>query len=177
MKKRISILTTVALFVTMGTVYATWTYAQEEANSLMDVAIGTTLESEDCVAKGDIKLTSNDLVLTVDKKDDSYFATLKWAGSIEVSFTPNELSSDTEIALQFTISGTNLDYNGVDIFKLPTEAKLLGTGSSWTIDGEDLGITMGAIELPTYADYLDFKDDFEKVSLTITFTEATGVVG
>lgn len=175
MKKRISILATVALCITMGSVYATWTYAQKEANGLTDVSINKTLESESLVAKGDVTLIENTLELTVDKKSDSYQAELKFDGYIEIAFAPHGFATVTEINLQYEITGENLLYQGTtNIFNLPAVQEL-GTGKTWKIECKDLGITMGDITLPTYDDYTAFKTAFEAVSLKITFSEVTEV--
>ncbi|MBO5240823.1 MAG: hypothetical protein J6B56_05350 [Clostridia bacterium] len=175
MKKRISILATVALCITVGSVYATWTYAQEAANALTDVSINKTLESESLVEKGDIELVENKLNLIVDKKSDSYQAKLICDGYIEVTFKPHDLASVTEINLQYEITGDNLEYEGANIFNLPASAvQSNGAVKTWRINCADLGITMGNITLPTYDDYKAFKTAFEAVSLKITFSEVAG---
>lgn len=171
MKKRISIFTTAALCITVGSVYATWTYAQNAANSLENISIGKTLETAETVEKGDIVLINNTLNLIVDKATDSYKAVLTVEGSLTVAFEPHELATSDTIALEFVISGTNLKYNELDIFVLPQEAIALNKNNTWTIDGSNLGITMGNIELPTYADYEEFKTAFDALELTITFSE------
>ena len=173
MKKRISIFATVALCVTMGSVYATWTYAQNEANGAEDT-ISKTLITEDLVAKGNIVVGNNNLELTVDKATDSYKAVLSITGALEVSFEKHDLSTEDKIALQFEISATNLEYNQTPIFVLPVQAVSLGEkNNTWTIDSTNLGITMGNIELPTYADYEAFETAFDACTLTITFSEVT----
>ncbi len=172
MKKRVSIFATLALCVTLGSVYAAWTYAQNEANSLDNVSLGTKLATAETVEKGDIVVVGeNTLTLTVDKAEDSYEAKLKVSGELKVAFDPHELSTETEIDLQYTISGANLEYKGTPIFVLPTEAQSLGEGNTWTINENNLEIDMGAITLPTYDDYLAFEEAFNSVSLTITFSE------
>lgn len=171
MKKRISILTTAALCVTIGSVYATWTYAQDTANSLEDVEISKTLETAETVAKGDIQLESNTLELIVDKADDSYQAVLTIEGALIVKYVPHELATEDNINLQFEITGSGLEYNGEAIFVLPTTATTLGEDNTWTIDSTNLGITMGNITLNTYAEYEAFQTVFDEATLTITFSE------
>ncbi len=177
MKKRVSIFATLALCVTIGSVYAAWTYAQNEANSLDNVSIKKQLTTAETVEKGDIVVVGeNTLTLTVDKAEDSYDAVLTITGQLQVAFEPHELSAETEISLQYTISGTNLEYNGTPIFVLPTEAQSLGEGNTWTIDSSNLAVSMGDITLPTYDDYLAFEEAFDSVTLTITFSEAPSQV-
>ena len=172
MKKRVSIFATLALCVTVGGVYATWTYAQNAANSLDNVSVTKQLTTAEVVEKGDIvTVGENTLTLTVDKAEDSYDAVLTITGQLQVAFQPHELSSETEINLQYTISGTNLEYDGTPIFVLPTEAQLLGEDNTWTLNSDNLAVTMGAITLPTYDDYLAFEEAFSSVTLTITFSE------
>ena len=173
MKKRISIFATVALCVTMGSVYATWTYAQNEANGAEDT-ISKTLIAENLVAKGNIVVDENNLKLIVDKHADSYKAVLSIEGELKVSFEKDAFSTEDKIALQFEISATNLEYNQTRIFVLPKQAVSLGEkNNTWTIDSTNLGITMGNIELPTYADYEAFETAFDACTLTITFSEVT----
>ena len=173
MKKRISILTTAALCVTIGSVYATWTYAQDTANSLEDVEISKTLETAETIAKGDIQLESNTLELIVDKADDSYQAVLTIEGELIVKYVPHELATEDNIKLQFEITGSGLEYNGEAIFVLPATATALGENNTWTINSSNLGIEMGNITLGTYAEYEAFKTAFNTATLTITFSEVT----
>ena len=172
MKKRISILTTAALCVTIGSVYATWTYAQNTANSLEDVQISKTLETAETIAKGDIVLEKNTLELIVDKAADSYKAVLTINGELVVKYVPDELATEDKIELQFEITGTGLEYNTKAIFVLP-DVQELAENNTWTIDSSNLGIEMGDITLNTYAEYEAFKTAFDAASLTITFSEAT----
>ena len=172
MKKRISILTTAALCVTIGSVYATWTYAQDTANSLEDVEISKTLETAETVAKGDIQLESNTLELIVDKADDSYQAVLTIEGELIVKYVPHELATEDNIKLQFEITGSGLEYKGEPIFVLP-DVQELAENNTWTINSSNLGIEMGNITLGTYAEYEAFKTAFSAATLTITFSEAT----
>lgn len=174
MKKRISILTTAALCVTMGTVYATWTYAQKAANSLENVAVSKSLGTAETIAKGNIVEVSNNLTLSVDKAaDDNYKAALSITGSLVVKFEPDELATEDTIALQFEITGNAGTYNEETIFVLPATVSL-GENSTWTIDSSNLGITMNDnISLETYEEYQVFAEAFDDVSLTITFSEVT----
>ena len=173
MKKKISILATAALCVTMGTVYATWTYAQNAANSLDDVAISKQLGTAETIAKGDIVEVSNNLTLSVDKAaDDNYKALLSITGSLVVKFEPDALATEDTIALQFEITGNVGTYNDNAIFVLPATLSI-GENSTWTIDGTNLGITMNDISLGTYDEYQVFAEAFDEVSLTITFSEVT----
>ena len=174
MKKKISIFATLALCATIGGVYATWTYAQNAANEAeYTISTNKTLVTAESVAKGDIIVSDNNLQLTVDKDANSYNAVLSITGDLNVKFEPHDLSTQDKIVLQFEVSATNLKYKETDIFVLPTQATNLGEGNTWTIDSNNLGIEMGAIELPTYADYEAFKTAFDACTLTITFSEVT----
>lgn len=181
MKKKISIFATLALCATIGGVYATWTYAQNAAKSAT-YTINTnnkTLADAGFVEKGTIEVKNN-LQLTVDKKADSYDAVLSIDGALNVTFKPDELSTEDTIVLQYQVTAENNLYNGeTQIFKLPEQAIVLNNGNKadeWTITAEDLAsqIDIGDdITLPKYADYEAFKTAFDACTLTITFSEVT----
>ena len=174
MKKKISIFATLALCATIGGVYATWTYAQNAANEAeYTISTNKTLETEAIIAKGDIIVSDNNLQLTVDKKANSYDAVLSITGYLSVAFDKHELSTEDTIVLQYQVTAENNLYDGDQIFEFPTQAIVLGSANTWTIDATNLQIDIGAINLPTYADYEAFRTAFEACTLTITFSEVT----
>ncbi len=92
--KKLSVLIAIMLCVTIGGVYATWTYAgtNDIADSFAEAKV-TIADAELTGANGTYKVESN-LVLTVDQKNEDHEAELVFASNnsapifLKVTFTP-----------------------------------------------------------------------------------------
>lgn len=180
MKKGLTLFGTMALCVTIGGVYATWTYAQSTATSLEDQEISTTITVGSKVSKGDIVLDTNTLELIV-SNDGDYNTKLTLQGALTVHFAPTQnaevKNAPSTINVQYQLTASNgwtfKDGDAAEqaIFNVPTAAVELGESNTWTIEASSLGITMPAFNLGTYEEYEAFKAALESGSLTITFSE------
>ena len=191
MKKKLGLLAGLALCVTVGGVYATWTYAEGGATNselkTVDISITAATNTN---SKGTIDIVSSNLTLVIEN-DGNYNAVLKPQGEIEVKFTPAVGASVTDINVTYALAITSnwfydLDQDGVKdddetlVFTLPTAAAPTQTISStvtWKIEAADLGISLAEagknISLPTYADYMYFKNTtLSQGTINIVFREA-----
>ncbi|MBQ8291546.1 MAG: hypothetical protein IJX88_03445 [Clostridia bacterium] len=96
MKKKLGVLAALATVVTVGGVYATWSFAELDApsaNTTVNVAMtGTTGTSE----KGTLSVAvmgEGGFTLAVDDADNNHYADLKKNGVITVTFTPSANAS------------------------------------------------------------------------------------
>lgn len=137
--KKLSLLIALMLCITIGGVYATWSYAGTDdiADSFAEAKV-TIANAELTGANGTYKIESN-LVLTVDQKNDDHEAELVFSSNnsediyLKVTFTPaanapqtikdngveSELYFGTTTAMQYKVDGEgNYSENGTakDIF-------------------------------------------------------------
>ena len=115
--KQLSVLVALMLIITVGGVYATWTYFNAiKPIDPVEASIRVTLAGTDStdVAKGIISASvSGDFSLVIDQKEvGGGEATWVTAGKITGTFTPHDNATDdvkaSGIPLQFTLSGANL---------------------------------------------------------------------
>ena len=182
--RKISMLITLALVVTVGGVYATWNYAQGDAEATFEALDSVTIITDkvvDAVAKGNISVNVNNMLLTIDDANNDHHGELIQEGYIEVTFTPSS-GADANVTangipLQFQVSctGTDFTYKGEHIFDYGTDPIILNGGNptkSVQIPVEDLGISLHSdIYLPTVADYDAFKLALASGSLIVTVSE------
>lgn len=137
--KKLSLLVALALLITVGGVYATWSYAGTDdiADAYAEAKV-TIADTELTGANGTYKVESN-LVLTVDQANDDHEAELVFGSNnsqeifLKVTFTPatnapqsikdnaveSELYWGTTVPMQYKVDGAgNYDENGTakDIF-------------------------------------------------------------
>ena len=170
MKKKLTTLAALATLVTVGGVYATWTFAEGNstaANTTVNVAMtGVNAETE----KGTLSvrvMDTNGFTLGVDDSDNDHFAEIKKTGEVTVTFTPSLSASDdiktNGIDVKCVISYapyengpaslTEWKYDGKQIFTIKndeTDPILLNksaaiydsaTGTfTWKIKAEEIGI-------------------------------------
>ena len=176
MKKKLTFFATLALCATVGSVYATWTYAQDTATSL-DETVSAAITTADTIAKGDIELVSNGLTMVV-SNDGTYKTKLTMGGELKVKFTPaeNTTAPDT-IKIQYTLSTSDgWIYEGKDIFTVDASPVSLGeAASAWSLSGVDLQnyIEMTAFTLDTLEEHSAFETALQAGELMITFSEVT----
>lgn len=181
--KKFTMLVALILCVTIGGVYATWTYQGGEVQPLhqhFTVYMGAVDNDE---AKGVLKTVTNALNIRLDDADNNYLAEAVLAGYLEFVFTPKSNASDdvreNGVELTFTLEQTNpaLQFEGKDVFTITNGAGDLGkgtlitAGNTTSAHGTDLSAHVGSfyycveasvfqdmiktdISLPTYEDYL-----------------------
>lgn len=192
--KRLGLIIAMALVLTVGGVYATFNYAQDNVdpvNATLTKAIaGTNTET----AKGTIGIDASGFTIRVDDKgvlehgegNGTLVTGYRNQGTVKVTFTPakgaDATVTDEGVTLKLTISFSNNKYNGTDIFKTvdydPTTGVPLGKGTKNNDTGVfeydvELGkyLAVNEISLPTMSDYNSFSTAYENAQITITVSE------
>ena len=157
MKKRVGLLATLALCVTVGGVYATWNYA--DTTGYVDretVSIGLTPVGS--VTGESLEITNNSLSYLIDDEDGNHVGD-KVVASGEITVTYHAAANNyenVEIYCNVEVDGayfaTTLTLN-----ELTKSVTLDGTAKdhTWTLSAADLEITLGStmVSLPTKAEY------------------------
>ena len=172
MKGKIALASALAAFVTVGGVYATWSFAEKDtqaASTTVNVAMtGLTGDTE----KGTLSVTvmhDGGFTLAVDDSDNNHLPEIMKTGTVIVTFTPAATASEdvkaNGIDVQFSISYApyaggpeslaQWTYGGTQIFTVSTDADhpvhLEGGADKydegkgvfvWTIPAEQIGIDL-----------------------------------
>jgi len=127
MIKRLSVLVALALCVTIGGVYATWTYTQ--STDVMDESVNISLNLGNVTAigtYGTYEVDQSGLTLTIEPKAGTTHTTsLNIAGELVIKFTPNayapEPVKENAVASTyvFSLANVNWQYEGQNIVTLP----------------------------------------------------------
>lgn len=155
--KKLGLLATLAMCVTIGGVYAAWTY--NDTTSFSDretISIGLTPAGN--VTGESLEITSNSLKFLIDDTDnDKIGNAIDASGSIVVTYNALENNFETvsiycNIEIDGTLYATELADN-----ELVKTVTLDGSGADivWELDAEDFKIKLGStqVKLPTKADY------------------------
>jgi len=186
--KKLSILVALILCVTIGGVYAVWTYTGDTM-STTDRTLSHGLAT--ATTEGNVgvyKIVHNDIDIKIDQKaPGDYTANLVMSGSITVTFTPNDGAPDTIVNnaipsvayLVLSDVSTNL-YGGQEIYTATNEKIAL----NWTKGGDgvftatvtaeqlDAILDINSFELDTHAEYLAFKDVEKHIVITFMVAKA-----
>lgn len=192
--KRLGLIIAMALVLTVGGVYATFNYAQDNVdpvNATLTKAIaGTNTET----AKGTIAIDASGFTIRVDDKgvlengegNGTLVTGYRNQGTVKVTFTPakgaDETVTNEGVTLKLTISFSNNRYNGKDIFQTtgeyPATGVPLGKGTKNDVTGVfeydvELGkyLAVNEISLPTMSDYESFSIAYGNAQITITVSE------
>lgn len=185
--KRLGIIVFMALVLTVGGVYATFNYAQNDATPASQTLTKGLEEAALTNAKGTIEITKNDFNITVDDLDGNlttkYTASYTSGGTSKVTFTPAQ-GADAEVTtngiklkLVIEFVGSN-NYKGTAIFKhkaaytpggvvLNGGVKVIGETTFNLADYIDVN----EISLPTHAEYQAYKTEFDATTIKITISE------
>lgn len=198
--KKLSLLIAMILCVTIGGVYATWTYSQGTAAQRDAYLDDVTKITDKTVAnaKGVISVDKTGLTITIDDANDDHVAECVIDGELVVKFKPNKGADTTVfengITLQYKLSVENTwKYADVLIFNVDTTPVTLGTptktGSgetvefTWTISANDLNSRIafytngegtgadGALSLTSVESYEAFKKALHNGSICVTVSE------
>ena len=149
--RKLSLLVALALLVTIGGVYATWSYAGSiatESHMHMSVNLATATEN---TPKGTIVNVLNSMDVKIDDTNNDYEAELVFSGKMGFVFLPGKGASDDVIAdgipLQFLVEQeTPYQYEGSDIFVLTkdtptaftTQKQITDENKNTLVPGKDL---------------------------------------
>ena len=187
--KKISILITLILCLTISGVYAAWTYTGSTVSTVdRTISHGMTTATTDGDV-GILQIIHNDVDIAIDQTAaGNYLAKLNITGSIIVRFTPNAGAPtsvvENAIEAKATLYTKNADtnkYENAEIYVSPQdsfvdlvwEKKPDGTFEA-TIDADEIDtlLDLGAeFVLDTHAKYQAFHALEENVTLTVQFSQ------
>lgn len=187
MKKisKLGLISVLCLVLVIGGVFATWSYGTDkatDATNTMGLSLTTVAETK----RGTLAVTKMP-TLEIDDADNNHVAELVITGDdLVITFTANANSQkdilENGINLQISFSATYGQYNSIDIIAFTNinvdraNASKSGTVFTYTITKDTLksSLTLGNISLPTYDDYIDFKNNYlAGKTITITVTDTT----
>lgn len=186
--KKLSILVALALCVTVGGVYAAWSYAESAVATPDPVSTGIGIEEAiTTTPKGEITV-SNTLELVIDDNEgthtpgwDADVAAEGRGGEITITYSPNANSVATTLEYSITISGNSYGEN--QIFTLTGDVIDEGeidcpntTDTVFTITYDEFIAMLPVNEanvLPTLADYNNYSDALNDVTITISVAEVS----
>jgi len=171
--KLLTVFIAFALLITVGGVYATWSYA---GSNLSDIANPTSPsikvsinEATTSGAPGSLAITTNDLAYHI-SNDGSYNTVLGSTGSIVIEYTPNDGSQYQTVNLicHVTINAQS-KYDSKDVFEITntdstdgvtltlTKDAVGSNASAWTITNADVMLALTeAFYLNTVVKHNDF---------------------
>ncbi len=185
MKKKLGLLATLAMCVTVGGVYATWNYGESSNTDLTVFQSAAVGLSGTATASSSLKIKdgSNSLAFKADDTTNDHMAdALVSTGSITVVYESTApVQYDINIYCNVTITATN----GKEYFVTTLEKNALKhtyTMSNelmheWTVNASDLKIDLGSdlksLELATLQEYNEFAAELSTlVSISVHFTTA-----
>ncbi len=169
MKGKIALATALATIVTVGGVYATWTFSEGAVtNASTTIEVGMTGVST-TTEKGTLSVMTrgtNSFSLAVDDADNNHLPDIKKSGEIIVTFTPSATASDDiktngiDVQLAFTFKANSADgpatigdwkYASTQIFEIAADPiHLEGDATlknadgvfTWVVSASDVGIDL-----------------------------------
>lgn len=187
--KRLSVLIAMILCVTIGGVYATWTYTQN--TDIADEQIHMTMNLTDVAYSGSYgtyKIDTSALKMNIDPKAGTTHDTALYiTGQIVITFTPNSVAPETvkengvASTFQLTLTNNNWLYEGRPIVTLAhNEAEEITWGQpdeqgvfTFVISAEELAqhISLTEFTLDTKAKYDAFNLALGQGQITITVSD------
>lgn len=180
--RRIGIVIILALVLTVGSVYATFSYAQGEVAQKTSSISTNVADKVVTTEKGTITI-DNSFAISVDDTSGALKTSYTTSGTTKVTFTAATGADDDvknngiKLKLTITFGGTN-KYNGTDIFT--TKAAYTAGGVVLNGGNKVLGeitinladyLAVSEISLPTAAEYDLYKSAFDATTITITVSE------
>ena len=176
--KKLTILVALLMCVTIGGVYATWTYSNSTITPLTGVSAPKEMgEVEFLGSSGAYHTDSNTLKLVVEPKDGTLDTMLTFTGKLVIKFTPSGDISSTPLSKALnaviTITGIDLEstkHDDKQIYTLDPDFKIQLNSGSWTgpdsngnyfytLEASALAtaISMEEFNLGSYDEFLDFQ--------------------
>ena len=186
--KKLSLLIALCMLLTIGGVYATWTYTQN--TDVADEAVNMNLNLTDVAYSGSYgtyKVDTSGLTMVIDPKAGTTHTTaLYMTGNIVITFTPNSVAPSNvkedgvPSTYAFSLANQNWKYDGQDIVTVNhSEVHNIdwtenGDGTfSFTISAADLEehISLTEFELDTKAKYDAYNAVLGTGSIVITVSD------
>ena len=161
-KAKLALLAFLSTVITVGGVYATWTFAEggvANATTTVNVAMtGVNATTE----KGTLSVTvmhTGGYTLSIDDSNNDHLPEIKEEGTVIVTFTPSAVAPEdvkqNGITVEYTVTPSLSDwkYEGVDIFEgFGVAHELVTTADNcakqadgsfvWTLDADDIHIAL-----------------------------------
>lgn len=187
--KKISLLIALCMLLTIGGVYATWTYTQ--ATDVADEAVNMNMNLTDVAytgTYGTYQVDTSSLSMVIDPKEGTTHTTALYVtGQIVIKFTPNTYAPDNVKAdavpstFALSVSSAEWKYEGTNIITVnhPGEKHDItwtpqGDGTfTYTIDAATLAghLTLSEFSLDTKADYDAYNAALGQGSVVITVSD------
>jgi hypothetical protein len=201
MKGKIALVSALATLVTVGGVYATWSFAENTANSASTTVNVSMTGITAATEKGTLSVMvmgENGFSLAVDDANNDHKPDIKKTGLVTVTFEPAASASEevkqNGIDVQFTISyapyangPATLEewvYDSTQIFTISSEPVHLAGGEdkkgsngvfTWTIEASSIGIDLTAamkeVYIDTKAEYDAMNTELGKGHFVLTVSE------
>ena len=108
--KKLSLLIALCMLLSIGGVYATWTYTEASTDSVDQTLSHGLATAQQSGNAGTITIENNNIAILIDQKDTAYNAELKITGVVELKFVLNSgAPSDTVNSLNARIALRNTD--------------------------------------------------------------------
>ena len=188
--KKLSLLIALCMLLTIGGVYATWTYTQN--TDVADEAVNMNLNLTQVAYSGSYgtyEVDTTGLSLSIDPKAETAHTTALYAtGNIIVTFTPNSVApadikeKGVKTTYTFTLANPNWKYEDKDIVTVNHTEKHdvtwaeNGDGTfSFTISAEEFmkHVALTEIELDTKVKYDAYNAVLGTGSIVITVSDGT----
>ena len=150
--KKLSLLIALCMLISIGGVYATWTYIDKTDVADESINMAMNLSSVAYAGTyGNYEINTSSLKILVDPKENTTHTTaLKIEGEITITFTPNVFAPETvknngvASTFQFTLTNNEWKYEGQKILTLVHDDK---ENIQWTRNGNVFTYTISADDL------------------------------
>ena len=169
MKKRLGLFATLAMCATIGSVYATWSFAEGEIADTQPQATELAMVEAEIITKGELSVTVNEaLKFVIDDTNNDHIGELVTSGSITVTYTPND---ETHCNLYETVTMTCAISVLGEVFTVDS-ATITNEGvAEWTIEADDLGVALkNTVELHTKDAYDEFNESLSANSISLVIS-------
>lgn len=179
--KKLTLLIALALCITVGGVYAAWSYAESTAVASSTIAPQVKLTATNNTTKGTIVFEGTPTV-AIDQADDDHNAMLDWTNPVvTVKFNPAQGTTTTKIDVDITVVLPTQTFSTSDgdylVFKHAD-----GNAQTFTIRVNDVDVNgkpfdlsehiTTELKLPTLADYNAFQAAMSGYPISISAAEA-----
>ena len=139
--KKMSTLIALATLVTIGGVYASWTYSSSgklSSTFYLDGSANVGITDKVGAEKGSLEINRDNFSIVIDDADGDHNADFSVNGDLKITYTPSLAVSDevkkNGLNLVFTLQSTIGKYEDVSIFALCADAHDIATGTPIDVD-------------------------------------------
>ena len=175
--KKLSLIVALAVVLTVGGVFASWTYYEEGYTIENNPGVGVVFDDNAVLAsKGTISFAAGDIKFTITQDGTGYTTGWSHNGSSAITFTPNGTNTSAVLVATVTVSGgvydetTFLSAKASNTFEFTVTKDVSATITADQIAG---CLNMNSVTLPTKEDYDEFADIAAATTITVTVAEKT----